>query len=447
MMKEQSLGFRSIILGIADFLFRRLIVMKHFFIMLLLTSPAHLSAQKDTATDRDFLEKIERFSLSGYGAMNYYNFNWQTDSVKRNAIDNERFILDLGYRWTDKIKLNTEIEFEHGGTGVDVEFDRFEEFGEFEFDISKGGEVLIEQMNLEFVLAKQLHLKVGRVKVPFALMFSRDEPTDYLTATTSEMETQILPTNWTENGLLLKGRFGQNNNWQYHFALVNGLDGSAFNSANWIKRGNQRRFEMVNAENFALSGRLDFHPSDDLLLGLSAYGSNTTGNRPKPDLKVQTPIGLAEFHFQYEKAPVQLSGMVFYGALGNSEALSNQNRNLSNNLNVKRTPVGASAVGIFIEAGAVLIGQSGLFINKTKSSLLICGRFDYYDTMFETEGVIFNNPRWARHSWTAGATYKIIEEVHFKTQYTIRTVGAPAPTSVQGGRRENTFVAGFAFEF
>lgn len=131
--------------------------MNKFYLILFLLAPFYLFAQRDTFPNNAFLEKINRFSLSGYGAMNYYNFHWQTDSVKRNAIDNERFILDLGYRWTDKIKLNTEIEFEHGGTGVEVEFDRFEEFGEFEFDVSKGGEVLIEQMNLEFALGNRFN--------------------------------------------------------------------------------------------------------------------------------------------------------------------------------------------------------------------------------------------------------------------------------------------------
>ncbi|HMS53551.1 MAG TPA: hypothetical protein PKD56_14560, partial [Chitinophagales bacterium] len=98
-------------------------------LILLFLCPLGLLAQTDSlpGNSNTFLEKLSRFSLSGYGAMNYYNYNWQTDSVKRNAIDNERFVLEIGYRWNNKIKLNTEIEFEHGGTGVEVEFDRFEE--------------------------------------------------------------------------------------------------------------------------------------------------------------------------------------------------------------------------------------------------------------------------------------------------------------------------------
>ena len=102
--------------------------MKHIVLFpLLICLPLWMFAQTDPADFGSISKKLERVSFSGYGAMNYYNFNWQTDSIKRNAIDNERFILDFAYRWTDRIKLNTELEFEHGGTGVSVEFDRFED--------------------------------------------------------------------------------------------------------------------------------------------------------------------------------------------------------------------------------------------------------------------------------------------------------------------------------
>ena len=422
---------------------------KHFSTLLffLLMAFGATAQTGDTLRHRQLLDQLSRFSLSGYGAMNYYHFDWQTDTAKRDAIDNERFILDLGYKWTDKIRFNSEIEFEHGGTGVAVEFDRFEEFGEFEYEVDKGGEVLIEQMNLEFQPLSWLNIKAGRVKVPFGLMFNRDEPTDYLTCVNSEIETQILPENWTENGFLVSGKAGRRKRWQYDLALVNGLDGSAFNSANWIKRGNQRRFEMANAENFALCGRLDYRPNDDFRLGFSLYGGNTTNNRPKPDLRVSTVLTLGEVHAHYTKNPLNLSAMLFYGALSNSEALTNQNRNLSNNLNVKRTPVGASALGAFAEAGLVLIGGNGVLRNHPGAELLVYGRYDYYDTMNSTEGIVFNNPRWERQSVSVGTVLKIIDDVQIKVQYTLRKVGAPAPTSINGGRSENTFVCGFAFEF
>ncbi len=411
--------------------------------------PCYSQSSTDSIQEKGILSQLEKISFEGYGAFNYYNFNWQTDSTRRDAFDNERFILELGYAWTPKIRLNTEIEFEHGGTGSSVEFDRFEEFGEFEFDISKGGEVLVEQMNLEFDLRKNLTIQVGRLKVPFGLSFQRSEPTDYPTATYSEMESQILPNNWTENGIMLHGQLGQQQKWQYHLGVVNGLDGSAFNSANWIKRGNQQRFELVNAESFAFTGRLDYKIHDHFQTGISFYTGNTTGNRPKPDFKSNAYLALGEYHLTYKHRIFNFNSMIMYGALSNSEALSNQNRNLSNNLNVKRTPVAAAALGGFAEIEIKLFREKNenTLIKTSKPKLSLIGRIDYYDTMYKTQGEIFNNPRWERTSYTLGAVLKVIDDVHLKTQYTIRKVGAPAPTSINGGTTENTFVLGFAFEF
>jgi hypothetical protein len=390
--------------------------------------------------------KLKQMDISAYGAMNFYHFDWQTDSIKRDAIDNERFIVDFEYRWNSDIKFKAELEIEHGGVGADVEFDRFEEFGEFEFDITKGGEVLLEQLQLVFRLKPKHQLQVGRIKVPFGLMFSRDEPTDYLTALNSEAETMILPENWTENGVALSGAITPRLN--YHLAVVNGLDNSAFNSANWIKRGNQRRFEMARAENMAIVCRIDYKRPNGFSTGVSFYGSNTTGNRPKPDLTVPVYLGIADWHFSYKKNILELNGLVFGGHMTNTEALTNQNRNLSNNLNVKRTPVGEQAVGAFLETGITVWGNTGIWNSKsnTTKKVILFSRYDYYDTMLATEGAVFDNPRWERSTWSFGAVYQVIEPVHFKLQYASRTVGAPAPTSINGGTLEQTWIAGFAFK-
>lgn len=419
-----------------------------FLLLLGLTLPSLSAESQDTIPTSPVSNLLQKFSLNGYGAMNYYNFNWQTDSSKRDAIDQEFFVAELKYHWTDKIRLNAEIEFEHGGTGAALEFDRFEEFGEFEYEISKGGEVWVEEMNLEFDVLKKCRLQVGRVKVPFGSSFGRNEPTDYPTATFSEMESVILPHNWTENGISFSGPIGTKNKLTYYFALVNGLDCSAFNSANWIMRGQQKRFELVNAENFAFVGRLDFSPNEKMKLGVSLYGGNTKDNRPKPDLQVDTPLGIGDIHYHQQTSWVNINAMFFYGVLGNSEALTNQNRNLSNNLNVKRTPVAEAAIGGFAELEFPIIKKDPAAPETSnQAQLSVYGRADYYDTMYRTQGEVFNNPRWERISFSLGGVLKIIDEVQFKTQYIIRNVGAPAPSSVDGGTQENTFVLGFAFEF
>jgi hypothetical protein len=71
------------------------------------------------------------FSIHGYGIGTYQSFTWQTDPERRDRIDMERLVLYPSTPLSDRISVHAEIEFEHGGTGSTMEFDRFEEFGRF----------------------------------------------------------------------------------------------------------------------------------------------------------------------------------------------------------------------------------------------------------------------------------------------------------------------------
>ena len=90
----------------------------------------------------------KKFVISGYGLANYYNYQWQTDPTKRNAIDVERLVVYPGYIFSKNWRVDSEIEFEHLGTGATMDFDVLEEFGEFEQEVTKGGEVILERLFL-----------------------------------------------------------------------------------------------------------------------------------------------------------------------------------------------------------------------------------------------------------------------------------------------------------
>ena len=87
----------------------------------------------------------KRFSVSGYGVISYANFYWETDPDRRAHIDVERLVVAPKLQINDTIRLESELEFEHGGTGITMEFDKFEEFGEFEMEVEKGGEIIVEK--------------------------------------------------------------------------------------------------------------------------------------------------------------------------------------------------------------------------------------------------------------------------------------------------------------
>ena len=389
-------------------------------------------------TDTTKIEKFDwsHFTLKGYGVVNYYAYDWDTDTTRRNAFDAERLNLYLGYHFNENIIFKSEIEFEHGGTGVTKEYDVFEEFGEFETEVEAGGEIKLEQAHIFFKIRPWLNARVGRLKVYVGLASKMDEPIEYSTTYRQEMENELLPLGWYENGIEISGKLGKKRNWEYKLYLVSGLDGTGFSSRNWIKRGHQTRFEMVFADAVAFAARLDYFFGEKNFVGISSYLGNSTPNRPKHDLSVDAFVSVTDFHFRYQKDAFKLRGMFLYGILQNSDRVSEANRNLSNNLNVKRSPVGSAALGMYIEAA-----YNMLSIWDKKKVLDIFARYDYYDSMYKVEGIIFDNPRWERSVITGGFNYFPHEQIALKALYSVRKLG------LVDRNLERTFSLGIGFEF
>jgi hypothetical protein len=131
-------------------------------------------------------------------------------------------------------------------------------------------------------------------------------------------------------------------------------NGRQFRQLGHLTRGQQTRFEMVNAQDLAVSGRLDWRPRSGLLVGGSAYYGNSAGNRPKPDLNAPAHVGVFDLHLQLQEGPLTLRGLFLRGTLQNADLVSRANRNLSNNLNVKRTPGSSARAGWSRPAGMPL---------------------------------------------------------------------------------------------
>lgn len=406
--------------------------------------------QEVDTTSKKKVNVWDRFGLKGYGVVNYYNNNYDTDPNLKNKIDAERLNLYLTYRFNDWITFKSEIEFEHGGTGSSIELDNQEEFGEYEQEIEKGGAVKAEQININFAIKPYFNVRAGRLKLYFGLAQKLDEPTEYFTTTRPEMEAQILPLGWYENGIEFHGNFLKDK-FTYHLTVTNGLDASGFSSRNWIKFGYQEKFELVNAEAIAVMGRLDYNFSDQKnnFVGVSGYLGNSAPNRPKNDMNVPAYVSLVEAHINYDQEYLRFNSMLLFGNLQNSDIVSKANSSLSNNLGVKRNPVGKNALGFSAEVGYEMLHFVG---TSTKQKIYPFARYDYYDTMFRTEGNVVDKPRWERNAITGGINWFIIPEVVVKAQYQDRRLGSenfdPATLSFTGEKqREKTFSVGIGFEF
>lgn len=424
---------------------RRIFIVLGLVLLWLSCTQVALSQNAEPADSSDVWDA---FSLEGYGTVNYFAYDWDTDPARRNVVDLERFVLYPGYRFSERVTLLGEIEFEHGGTGVTKELDLFEEFGEFENEIEAGGEVLLEQLNVRIALSPDVALRIGKFKLPIGLAALNDEPQEYFGTTRAESEAAVIPTNWYEIGAQVEGTAGP---LAYSAGIVNGLNSAEFSAANWVVRGQQQKFEDVAAENVAFTGRLDYHVGDERFIGISGYVGDSADNRRKSTLadddgtSVNATVTVVDGHLQWLQGPFTARAIVVYGHLQNSDIVSTTNANLSRNLNAKGTPVGSDMLSYRVEAGYDVLS---LFDVAPEQRLDVFARYAYYDTHYRTEGTINNDALWERAVYSGGLNYRLVDGVVFKAQLDQRIRGrGRLIQGTRSGDTETTVSLGMGIQF
>ena len=206
----------------------------------------------------DFAASWENLHLGGYGEM-HANFS-EGDSP--DTFDIHRMVLYMGYDLADWIKLHSEVELEHAFASND-----------------SGGELLIEQLYLDFEFADCFNVRAGRILTPLGIVNHTHEPTTFNGVERPTFAKYIIPSTWSSDGV---GIYGQLAPWvNYQFYVVAGLDGSMFNAKDGLRKG--RLKERPSFHDIAVTGRLDFFPlvgrdlpcDQDLRIGLSGYYGGT----------------------------------------------------------------------------------------------------------------------------------------------------------------------------
>jgi len=146
-------------------------------------------------------------SIGGYGEL----FVGQLRDGDDNTIDTQRAVLYFGYKFTDNIVFNSEIEFEHATTSSNLD--------------DRDGSVSVEFASLDFLFMDELNLRAGLLLAPFGIINEYHEPTTFFGVLRPDVERFIIPTTWRENGI---GIFGEIDNLlpgqiSYRLYLMNSL--------------------------------------------------------------------------------------------------------------------------------------------------------------------------------------------------------------------------------
>jgi len=227
-------------------------------------------------------------SIGGYGEAKYTAFV-DDKGDRLNKADFVRLVLYTGYKFTDSILLNSELEFEHAKV----------EGGE------DGGEVAVEFANLDFLLDEKFNLRAGLMLLPVGITNELHEPTLFHGNDRPLVERQVIPATWRELGVGAFGKLAEG--LDYKLYLVNGLDADGF-GATGIRSGRQEGSEAT-AEDLAVVARLDYQPQLGLDLGASAYLGNSGQSGEFSGQQADIFTQLYEVHGQYKHHGLELKGL------------------------------------------------------------------------------------------------------------------------------------------
>lgn len=379
--------------------------------------------------------QAQRLTIGGYGEAAFTR-NFFSDNVYRysrpveyaNDPSHGRFdiphaVIYIGYDFGKGWSLQTEIEFEHTGTGSAVEKE-FTEAGEWESEIEQGGEVELEQFWLQKSFCPEFNVRAGHIVVPVGGLNNAHEPFNFFTVYRPEGEFTILPSTWHDTGISL---WGKTPHWGYEVLVTAGLDGFMFDRDRFVHYGAKSPYEFRVANQLGYAARVDNYSVKGLRIGLSGFYGRTMHNSYPNDLhntryadvKGRTFIGALDFEYKGKRLIVR--GNADYGYVGDAVTISTIKRNLSsNNAPYKKSPVGQQAVAAGMEAGYDIAP----WFNVSDSPFYLFARYEYYDSYIPAADQQ-DYPYTDRQRIAAGFNWFPIPEIAVKGEYSHRFLKTP----------------------
>ena len=371
-------------------------------------------------------------TIGGYGeavySRNFYSDNYlrySSPETYKDADGHGRFdlphvVIMLGYNFGKGWSMGAEIEFEHGGTESAIEIEE-NEGGEYESEIERGGEVALEQFWIQKSFCPQLNIKAGHIIVPVGATNAHHLPTEYFGVYRPEGENTIFPCTWHETGISVWGQAGD---WRYEAMLLPGLDSDRFGDKEWIKGGAGSPYEFKIANAMAGAFRVDNFSVKGLRLSVSGYAGNSFSNTlKKATLKdydnVKGTVLIGAFDFLYDDHNWIARGNFDYGHLSDAALITRYNSGFSNDSPAKKTSVATAAIATGVEVGYDLFGWFGKKQQEKGRKLYLFGRYEYYDSMFDTEATITDYEQYGRQRIAFGMNYYPMKEIVIKGEYSL----------------------------
>lgn len=244
-------------------------------------------------------------TIFGYGELHYI------DADNTHAkLDQHRYVVGIHSILTDWIHLTAEIDFEHAAQ-------------QLEFELSY----------VDFLLSRGFNVRAGVMLAPIGFLNEFHEPPLFWTTERPLLQQRLIPTTWSMAGAGVLGSPVDGLNYRVYFVgslqsiednngnagSGNGFGGDASSfSSNGI-RGGRHQINQAIAEDFAVTGRLEF---TRLLPGLQVGVSTYLGDTSQGLIDEGGFMALIEADFQYRKEWFEMNGTIVNTSISDTEELN-----------------------------------------------------------------------------------------------------------------------------
>ncbi len=316
-------------------------------------------------------------SIGGYGEFVYTNYA----DDRADVAEILRLVLYVGYRFSDRIVFNSEIEFEHGAREIGIELAYF-----------------------DFKLLDPLQLRVGNVLLPVGFLNENHEPIFFYGVYRPFVDRVIIPTTWNQNGI---GVYGDVGPLRYKAYLVTGMNAfgtEPLEAGTWVRNARTGAFGPARTWAGVGSVNVDVGPAT---FGGSFYGGNAgQGKKDAAGATVSPWILIGEVHALVAWKGLTARAIVAWGSLSEAGRVSEI---------LGKAPeayIGSASWGGYVEAGfdvLTLVGSS--------MSLSPYLRFEALNTQSAVQGAGVLDPANDRRVITTGIDFKPIAQVVVKADW------------------------------
>ncbi len=317
--------------------------------------------------------------VSGYGELDYIFTKENGNGKGGNALDPRRVVLNVTSQLADWIDFNSELEWEHGGS-----------------DGGPDGSISVEQAYLTFKLNPALNVKTGVMLMPMGAINQNHEPVNFYSSTRPALDTFLIPTTWQEMGIGISGALHKK--IDYQLMASPGLDGTKFDAEKGMREGRQG-FGKDSNRNFAVSGRLDLRPIDNLTTSLSFFSGNSA---PSGSPTAYTTI--AAFDGRYRFNDFELAGEYVHVYQDRPDVLN--------------TEIGRNMSGYWVEGAWHAMPSAWKKGKLAQADTVLFARYSELNTQ---EGGAIDpaktSGRFKRNYTTVGVSFMPIPSVAIKADY------------------------------